>query len=208
MALVTGTPIGVSQTQEDIYLESAPYIYVQDYNQPPRYNPDADGFYWGMTGSATYPYYEIGCPVDVSLGENVTINEVLCDNVGTKSTVQQRNYLTFNFTVQSFFPLQTLRILLKGGVVTETPPTQKFGLGAINNNQYWMIYAPKVYDEDAADYIWLHLNKCQFVDAWNITMPFGSSWQVSIQMRAYADTTKPAAQKFGMWGRLDPSVIT
>ena len=72
-----------------------------------------------------------------------------------------------------------------------------------------MVYCPKVYDEDAADYIWIHFNKAQFVDAWTVNMPFGTPWNMTgIKLRAMADTTKPAAQQFGMWGRLDPSVIT
>ena len=44
-SLVTGTPIGSLTVQEDIYLEGAPTIFVQDYNADPLFNPDADGFY-------------------------------------------------------------------------------------------------------------------------------------------------------------------
>ena len=208
MALVTGTPLGNLDLQEDLYLEGAPNIYIQNADANPLHNPDADGFYWGMSGTATEPVYEIGCPTDLSFSENVTINDVLCDNVGVKSTIQQRNYVQFTFTVQTFFPLQTLRILLKGGAVTETAPTQKFGFGPIDNNQYWMLYTPKVYDVANADYVWLHFHRTQFVDAFTINMPFGTPWSiVGIQLRAYADTTKPQAQWFGMFGRLDPSVI-
>jgi hypothetical protein len=209
MALVTGTPEGTLTTQEDLYLEGAPNIYFQDYSAAPMYNPDGDGFYWGLSGTATYPVYEVGCPTDVSLTEDLTINDVLCDNVGVKDTVQQRNYVQFEFTIQSFFPYDVLRHMLQGGAVTETAPTQKFGMGTISQTQRWMVYCPKVYDVDAADYIWIHLNKAKFVEAWTVAMTFGSPWQMTgIRLRAYADTTKPQAQYFGMWGRLDPSVIT
>lgn len=208
MALVTGTPIGNLDVQEGLYIDSAPNIYFQDYSATPLYNPDAGGFYWGMSGTTTYPAYEIGCPTDVSFSENVTINDVLCDTVGVVATTQQRNYLTMAFTVQSLFPLQTLRILLKGGAVTETAPTQKFGFGPINNNQFWMVYCPRVYDTNVGDYIWIHLHKAMFVDAWTIGMAFGTSWNVTgISLRAYADSTKPSAQSFGMFGRSDASVI-
>lgn len=208
MALVTGTPGGNLDVQESIYVDSAPNIYFQDYTASPLKNPDADGFYWGMSGTTTYPAYEIGCPTDVSFSENITINEVLCDTVGTVSTTQQRNYLTMAFTVQSLFPLQTLRILLKGGAVTETAPTQKFGFGPINNTLYWMVYCPRVYDTDVGDYIWIHLHKAQFVDAWTIGMAYGTAWNITgISLRAFADTTKPSAQQFGMFGRADASVI-
>lgn len=209
MALVTGTPIGNLDTQEDIYLQSAPSIFFQDASADPLNNPDADGFYWGLSGTTTYPAFEIGCPADVSFTEDITINDVLCDNVGVKDTVQQRNYIELQFTIRSFFPLQTLRHLLKGGAVTETAPTQKFGFGPINNNINWMVYTPRVYDEDNGDYVWVHLNKAKFVEAWTINMPFGNQWEVTgIRLRAYADTDLPSAMQFGMFGRADASVIT
>ena len=208
MSLSTGSPQGNLDVQEGLYLDSAPTIYFQDYTANPLFNPDADGFYWGMSGTTTYPAYEIGCPTDVTFSENITINEVLCDTVGVVSTTQQRNYLTMAFTVQSLFPLQTLRILLKGGAVTQTSPTQKFGFGPIDNTQYWMVYTPRVYDTTYGDYVWLHLHKAQFVDAWTIGMGFGTPWTVTgISLRAYADSTKPSAQQFGSFGRSDLSVI-
>lgn len=209
MSLVTGTPSGNLQSAEDLYLEGAPTIYIQDYNANEVNNPDADGFYWGLSGTTTYPVYEVGCLTDVSLTENLTVNDVLCDNVGVKSTIQQRNYLEFQFTVQSFFPLATLRYLIKGGAVTETAPTQKFGMGSVNQNQYFHVYAPKVYDEDVGDYVVIHLHKAQFTNAFTWNMPFGSTWNLTgLTLRAFADTTKPAAQHFATIMRADASVIT
>jgi len=209
MALVTGTPLGTITSQEDIYLEGSPNIYFQDADADPFNNPDGDGFYWGMSGTATYPVFEVGCPADVSMMEDVTVNDVLCDNVGVKSTIQQRNSVSLQFTIRSFFPLDVLRHMLRYGAVTETAPTQKTGIGQINNAQYWHVYCPKVYDTDAGDYIWIWLHRAQFVEAPTINMPFGSNWEVTgLQLRAFADTDKPAAQYFGMWGRADASVIT
>lgn len=207
-ALVTGTPIGNLESAEDIYLEGAPTIYFQDATASPLSNPDSDGFYWGLSGTTTYPVFELGCVTAVSLTENLTVNDVLCDNVGVKATVQQRNYLEFQFTIQSFFPFQTLRHLVKGGTVTETPPTQKFGMGAVNNNQFWHVYAPKVYDEDSGDLIIMHMHRAQFINAFTLNMPFGSPWQLTgITLRAFADTTKPAAQRFGVFIRSDASAV-
>lgn len=210
MTLITGTPVGNVDNSEEIYLEGSPTIFFQDYNANELHNPDSNGFYWGLSGTTAKPVYELGCITAVSLTENVTINDVLCDNVGVKSTVQQRNYLEFQFTVQSFFPLMTLRHILKGGPVTEDAVnhTQTFGFGPINNNQFWHVYAPKVYDEDVGDYMMLHLHKCKFVNAFNISMPFGSPWQVQgVVFRAYADTTKLSSMQFGVWLRSDLSVI-
>jgi len=209
MALVTGTPEGTITSQEEIYLEGAPTIYIQDYSADPLNAPDSDGFYWGMSGTATYPVYEVGCITDVSMTENLTMNDVLCDNVGVKDTVQQRNYVEFVFSIQSFFPFDVLRHLLNFGAVTETAPTQKFGMGKINNNLYWMVYAPKVYDEDVGDYVAIHLNRAKFIDAWTINMSFGTPWQATgLRLRGFVDSTKPAAQQFGMFLRADASVIT
>jgi len=210
MTLVTGTPSGSITTSEDIYLEGAPTIYIQDYRANPLNNPDTDAFYWGLSGTTTYPVIEIGCVTDVSLGEDLTMNDVLCDNVGVKDTLQQRNYVEFSFTVQSFFPFDVLTEILKGGPVTENAGehTQKFGIGKIDQSQFWMVYAPKVYDEDAPDYVMIHLHKAKFVDAWEIDMPFGSPWQATgILLRGFADTGKPSAQQFATILRSDASVI-
>jgi hypothetical protein len=209
MALITGTPLGSLTQQEDLFIEGAPTVFFQDYTANPLFNPDSDGFYWNMSGTTSYPVYQIGCLTDVSFADNLTINDVLCDNVGVKATIQQRNYLEFTMTVQSFFPLSVLTHLLKGGTVTETAPTEKFGFGQVNNAQYWMVYAPKVYDTSVGDYVWLHLNRCQFVDAFTVNMTFGTPWQAAgIKLRAFVDENKPAAQYFGMFGRADVSVIT
>lgn len=210
MALVTGTPVGSITSQEDLFLEGAPTIYFQDATATPYYNPDADGFYWGLSGTALYPVFEVGCPTDVTFTENLTMNDVLCDNVGLKATIQQRNYFDFQFSIQSFFPLSVLTKLLGGGTVVQNAGahTSKMPLGKINNNQFWHLYAPKVYDEAVGDYVWIYMHKALFVDAFSIAMTFGTAWKATgLKLRAVVDTTKPAAQQFGMWGRSDASVI-
>jgi hypothetical protein len=212
MTLVTGNPFGTIETAEDLYIAGAPLIYFQDYSALPMYRSStgsgSSAFYWQLSGSATYPVHEIGCPLDVSLADNITINEVRCDNVGVKSTVQQRNYLELTFTVQSLFPLSILTHMLRGGTVSEAADVEGFGFGDINNDQYWMVYAPRVYNETDGDYVVIHLHKAQFIDAWTLNMPWGTSWTATgIKLRAYADTTKPSAQKFGVFLREDASVL-
>jgi len=210
MTLITGSAIGNLDTQEDLYLEGAPTITFQRNLATPLFNPDSDGFYYGMSGTTAYPAYEVGCVTDVSLSENLTMNDVLCDNVGVKSTVQQRNYLELTFTLQSFFPYTVLTHILKGGTVTQngSDHTEKFGLGKISQNVYWMVWCPKVYDEDVGDYIAIHLHKAQFVDAFTINMGFGTPWQATgIKLRAFADTTKSTSQQFGVFLRSDSSVL-
>jgi hypothetical protein len=204
MPLVTGTPIGNVDVQDEIYLEGAPYVYFQDYRANPLYNPDVDGFYWGLSGTSVYPAYNLGCINDVSLTEDITINNIRCDTVGDKSVVQRRNYVEFVFTLQTMFPLIELRHLLGLSAVTATGGLEKVGIGSINNNLYYMVYAPKVYDDDTGDYLLFHLHKAKPVDAWTIGMGV-DGWKITgLKFRAFADTTKPDAQKFGVIVRADP----
>jgi hypothetical protein len=57
--------------------------------------------------------------------------------------------------------------------------------------------------------VWIYLHRAQFVDPWTINMTFGSPWVATgLKLRAFVDTTKPAAQQFGMFGRSDLSVVT
>lgn len=209
MALVTGTPLGTITTSEDLFPESAITLWIQNASAAPFNNPDADGFYWGMSGTATYPVKEIGCLSDISFTEGITANDILCDNAGVKAHIQQRNYVEFQMTVKTVFPLQILSDILNGGAVTETSPTQKFGFGPIDNTRFWHVYGVRVYSDTAGDYVWYYFHKAQFVGAFNITMPQGDGWAVQgISLRAFADTTYPSAQIFGMMGRSDLSVIT
>lgn len=208
MALTTGSPVGNLDTMEEIYLDGAPYIYFQDATADPLFNPDASGFYWNLSGTTTYPVYEIGCPTDVTFTENLTVNDVMCDTVGTKATIQQRNYVEFAYTLQSFFPFQALRLMLKMSAVTDQSPKSMMGIGPVNNTLYYHVYCPKVYNTDVGDYIWLYFHRAQFVDPFSIAMTFGTPWKATgLKLRAYADTTKPEAQRFGMFGRSDVSVV-
>lgn len=207
--LVTGTPVGSILAQEEIYLDGAPYLYFQDANANPLNNPDGDGFYWNLSGTATYPVYRIGCISDVSMTEGLTINQVRCDTIGDKATIQRRDYLEFAFSFSSLLPLSALRHILNlGSAPTTGTGYEKVGIGAINNNQFYHFYAPKVYDDAAGDYVAFHLHRAQFVDAWTINMKSGEPWMVDgIKIRAYADETKPAAQKFATIIRGDKSAL-
>lgn len=208
--LVTGVPIGNILAQDEIYLEGAPYLYFQDAAANPLNNPDGDGFYWNLTGSSTYPVYRVGCIQDVSLTEGLTINQVRCDTIGDKATIQRRDYLQFNLSFSSLFPLSALRHLLNlGSAPTASGVYEKVGIGSINNNQFYHFYAPKVYDDAAGDYVAFHLHRAQFVEAFTINMRSGEPWMVEgISVRAYADETKPAAQKFAVIIRGDDSALT
>ena len=208
MALQTGTPIGNVDAQDEIYLEGAPYIYIQQTEANPLKNPDADGFYWGLSGTSVYPVFQIGCVQDVSLTEGVTMNQIRCDTIGDKGTIQRRDYIELELTILSIFPLTTLKHLLNLSTVTVGTDIEKVGIGSINNNRYYMAYCPKVYDQDTGDYVLFHFHRAQFVDAWTINMTSGEPWTVQgLKLRAYADENKPADQIFGVVVRADPSAI-
>jgi len=208
MALVTGTPIGNVDSQEEIYVEGAPNLYIQDYNATPLNNPDADGYYWGMSGTTVYPVFNIGCVQDMSLTEGVTMNQIRCDAVGDKGTIQRRDYVEFELTILSLFPLSTLRHILNLSAPTVSTNIEKVGIGQINNNRFYMAYAPKVYDPDTGDYVLFHLHRAQFVDAWTINMNSGEPWTATgLKLRAYVDDSKPANQLFGVILRADESAL-
>lgn len=207
--LVTGIPLGNIDAQEEIYVEGAPYLYFQDATANPLNNPDGQGFYWNLSGTSTYPVFRIGCIQDVSLTEGLTINQVRCDTIGDKATIQRRDYIEFAFSFTSMFPLSALRHLLKlGSAPSVATGYEKQGIGSINNNQFYHFYAPKVYDEENGDYVAFHIHRGQFVDAFTVNMRSGEPWMVDgLKMRGYADETKPAAQKFGTILRGDLSAL-
>jgi hypothetical protein len=208
MAILTGTPVGTLTSQEEVYVEGAPYLYFQDYTAPPLYNPDGAGYYWGLSGTVAYPAYNVGCVQDVSLTEDVTMNDIRCDSIGVKGTIQKRNFVEFNLTILTLFPLTVLRHMLKLSAPTVATDVEKMGIGGINNNLFYMVYAPTVYDSDTGDLLIFHLHKAQFVDAFTIAMNYGEPWKVTgLKLRAYADETKPSAARFGTIIRQDPSAL-
>lgn len=207
MSLVTGTPIGSVTTQEDLYIDGAPNIFYQDYTATPLWNPDGDGYYWGMSGTSTYGVKELGCITEVSLEQGVTANDVRCDTVGLKGTIQRRDYIDFIFSLQSFFPLSIYAEIGGFSAATVVTNYEKMGMGVFDNTQYWMVYAPRVYSDDAGDYLTVHLHKCQFVNPGPLQMRYGEPWIQSFTLRAFADTTKPSTQQFGTLIRFDRSVL-
>jgi hypothetical protein len=209
MSLITGTPLGTMVNQESIYLEGAPYIYIQDAAAAELNNPDVQGYYWGLSGSVAYPVYLLGCVNTVVLTENITMNEVRCDNLGDVATVQRRHYLEFTLSIQTLFPLSSLAVLLKSPQTTYSAGgLQKMGIGAINNSKFYHVYAPKVYDDLTGDYLSLTLHSSQFVDAFSLAMSYGDNWKLNgLKLRAYADDTKPAQQLFATIIRADASAI-
>ena len=211
MALLTGTPEGNVISQADnIFLEGAPWIYYQDREADPLNNPDGDGFYWGMSGTSTYPAYALACYEDVSLGEDLTVNAIRCDKSGDTGVIQKRNHLEFAFTLSTLFPLTTISNVMKTGAgVTTSAPFEKVGIGEIDNNQYYRVWAPKVYDQTNGDYLSITIHKAQFVNAFNISMQSGDRWQIGgIELWGFADDNRPDAQKFATIIRYDPSAIT
>lgn len=208
MGLATGTPQGVVTQQDEIYLEGAPYIYYQDYEADELNIPDGDGFYWGLTGSASYPIYQLACYEDVNFGSDISVNSIRCDNIGDKDVIQKLNHLEVSLTLSSLFPLSVLRHILRAGEVTLTDEVEKMGIGTINNNQYYHVYMPKVYDDVALDWVGITIHRAKFVDAWTIQMPSGDKWTVTgITIWGMADESMPADQQFATVIRRDPSAL-
>jgi hypothetical protein len=208
MTLSTGTPGGLGTSQEEIYIEGAPTIFFQDYRATPLFNPDAQGYHWGLSGTVAYPWQELGCITDVKLTEDVTMNDVRCDTVGVKDTIQKRNYVEFSATIVSLFPFSVLSKLMNLSPATVTTGVETVGIGQIDNTIHYMVYAPKVYSETDNDWLMFHLHKAKFVDAWELPFTYGEAWKMTgIKIRAYADDTKNAKELFGVIRRVDQSAI-
>lgn len=201
---------GTITTQEEVFIEGAPYIYYQDHAAGYAHGPDVDDYYWGLTGTDTYPVYELACYEDVSLSDDLTVNAVRCDQVGDRAVIQKRNHLVFSFSLSTLFPLTTLRPILRASLPDASPATnfEKMGIGTINNNLYYHVYLPKVYDEDATDWVSITIHRAQFVDAWTIGMVSGDKWMVGgIAVWALSDSTMPTGQEFATVIRYDVSAV-
>jgi len=207
MALATGTPEGHIHTQDEIYIEGAPWIYYQDYTALEWFHPDAKGYYWQLSGTTTYPVIALACYEDVALADDLTVNAVRCDKIGDKAVIQKRNHLTFTFSLSSLFPLTTIAPIMRGSMISPGGSGwEGMGLGNIDNSKYYHIYLPKVYDDVALDYVSITLHKAQFVDAWTVAMVSGNKWMLGgIAAWALADDSMPAGQEFATIVRFDPS---
>lgn len=208
MALVTGTPLGTINAQDELYIDVAPSIWFQDYSGTLLNNPDGDGFYWGLTGTTTYPVYSLACYEDVRWAAEFESNAIRCDTVGDKSQTQKLNHIDLTFTLKTLMPLATLTHILRAGTVTTSAgATEKMGIGQPNNQQYYHYYFVSVYDETAGDYIAVTAHRAQFVDAWEIAYTYGQPATLGVTFRAFADDSKPSAQLFATVIRADPSAI-
>lgn len=209
MALITGTPLGQINIQDDIYLDTAPTVFFQNRSGVNELNnPDGDGFYWGLSGTTSNPVFQLRCVDTVQLASNYDINQIRCDTDGDVGTIQKLNYLDLTFNLKTFFPLATLTEILKGGAVTTTPgATEKMGIGQPNNNKFFRGYFPTVYDPDTGDYLAVTMHKAQFVDSWTIAFNYGEPSTVNVILRGFADTDLPAAQQFATIIRADPSAL-
>jgi len=200
------TPTGTLTASESLYIEGAPQFYFGgEYAQ----NPDEDGFFWGLTGTADNPVYGVGCYEDFRFGDDVTVNAVRCDTIGDAALVQRRNFMYISFTLKSMFPFEILSRILRGGPVTieVDEGTEKFGFGEIDNAVFYLCYFSRVYDPDTGDFVAVTGHRCQFVDAWEIATPWAEAWRAGITMRLFADDDMPVAQRFATVIRLDPSEI-
>ena len=210
MPLLTGVPVGNIVTQDELFIEGAPYIYYQAFEADLLNRPDANGFYWGLSGTTTYPVYELACYEDVSLADDLTINAVRCDQIGDRDVIMKRNHLVFNFSLSSLFPLTSTRALIRGGAVTTSasPDRESMGLGPINNAQAYHVYLPKVYDDATGDLLIISLPRAKFVDPWTIAMVSGDKWMLGgISAWALATSITAAGQEFATIIRQDPSLL-
>lgn len=200
-------PTGTIVSAEDIFIEGGPEFWI---GGVPQNTPDDDGFWWGITGTAADPAYLVGCYENFTFRDNVTVNDIQCDTVGVKSAITKRNYLDITFTLKSLLPLSHLNIFMKGDGVTQntTEGTEKFGLGEIDSNVYYMTFFSRVYN-DEGDCFTFTGHRCQVVDAFELATVWGQPWTLTgFVVRCFADDSKPDGQLFGTIVRIDPSELS
>ena len=207
MPLVTGTPVGNILSQSEIYMEGAPYLYIQDYRAGALNHPDANGYYWNLSGTSTYPIYSLGCIQDVKLTEDVTLNMIRCDTVGDKAAIQKRNFLSVEFTLVSVLPLSITKVLMNMFDSTSVTGKEFVGMSKINNNIFYQVYAPKVYDEVSGYWIMMQLHRCQITGNFTWDMALSGHKITGLKITAFIDETKPANQMFGTLARFDASAL-
>jgi hypothetical protein len=207
MTIVTGSPLGNIVTQEEKYLVGSPYLYIQDYRGGTLNHPDANGYYYGLSGTSTYPVYQLGCIQDTKLTEDVTLNMVRCDTVGDKAALQRRNFLTVEFTLVSMLPLSVTAVLMNMFNSTTVAGKEYVGISKINNNVYYKLYAPNVYDDVTGAWIMMHLHRCQITGNFTWDMALAGHKLIGVKVTALIDETMPANQLFGTLMRADASAL-
>jgi hypothetical protein len=213
--LITGTPIGTLVTPPELYLDQPPTFWVQDRTTSAGAaigylnNPDANSFYWGLSGTTANPVYEVGCYENFVIADVRTINMVRCDTTGVRAAIQKRDQLNITFTLKAPFPLSTLSKLLNLGPVTTTAgATEKVGIGIIDNAKYYRAYFVSIYDQTTGDHVNATFHRVQFTSAWQWTFVYGQPATFTVQASAFADNDKPSDQYFATIIRADPSSIT
>lgn len=213
MALITGTPFGITASQ-NIFVDTPPVFYFQEKFDGGGTavgllnDPDGDGFYWNLSGTAANPVFEGGCYDTFAFTDVREINMVRCDTEGDRQALQKRTSMQVTFNLKEFFKLTKLRHMLNLGPVTTTAgATEKLGIGQIDNTKFYNLYFPTVYDPTTGDYLSVTLHNAQFTGAWAMSFVFANPATVSIEVTAFSDTTKPVAQQFGTIIRADPSAI-
>ena len=200
-------PTGTTVSAEDIFVEGGPTIY---FGESYQYNPDADGYYHSLVGTAGTPVYKLGCYENFRFQDNVSVAEIRCDNLGLVKTSQTRDYMVATFDLKSLFPLSTLTHILRGGTVVwnDAENAEKMGLGEIDNSVFWKFFFSRVYDADAGDFVSVTGHRTQFTGNFQLQTPYSGAWMISgIEVRMYADDTKPADQRFATVIRVDPSAL-
>jgi hypothetical protein len=139
--------------------------------------------------------------------EDVTLNMIRCDTVGDKAAIQRRNFLTVEFQLNSILPLTVTKVLMNMFDSTAVTGKEFVGMSKINNNVYYMLYAPKVYDDVAGYWIMAHFHRCQITGNFTWDMALSGHKLTGIKVTALIDETKPANQLFGTLGRFDLSAL-
>jgi hypothetical protein len=205
-ASTDNVPSGTTSEAEDIFLEGGAEVYFGGVRQ---HSPDDNGWYWGVTGVVGNPVYHAGCYENLQLSDNMQVSDIRCDTVGMTGQTVRRNFLELTLDVKALFPLSQLRYMLRWSDAESVPAdeVEYAGIGQVNQQEYYIIYLARVYDEATDDWVSITLHRAQFEHAGALQMRYGEEWVVGIRIRAFADDSLPSEQQFATVVRYDPSVI-
>lgn len=199
-------PTGTINVGEDVFVEGGPDLW---FGGVKKHSPDANGFFWGITGTAGTPVFKVGCYENFQLADNLTINDVQCDNVGIKGETVRRNFLEATFDLQVLFPLTQLDLMLRLGssLLDATADTEYASIGEVVQDVFHNVFFSRIYDAATGDWVSVTGHRCSF--RWNAPLQtrYGEKWMVGVAIKFFADENLPAAQRFATMVRWDPSAL-
>lgn len=185
-------PTGANVISPAGFLTSFDGVFIQDSAAPMA---NTTPYPWGLTGTPTYPVYNLGCLSGVTFTPTIEDMVIECDNGGEVYRTRRVKGYTISGTLKSVLPLSFLSNILGLGTPTDdTTQSIEFApVGVYVPRTFHVLIAGK-YDNGSVGF---YFYKCT-ISGSNFKMPAGTnSAEVSLDITAFADTALPSTHSFG-----------